>query len=270
MQGTADLTFKMKKVDPKVLAGALVMMPEAAGAKLTKKVENDIHCDHTRETMSPLYRPVRQDLDISTAGGVADYFPNLAQVALLEPEEPLQYMHTVWRSKTVWTVVFGGVVGEANLVIKYNTTFKDAVAGATPKNGELSLRIRREAAGPTSEDQMWRALDSLADACQAFRDEGWDGKTPAWDPNPDPSPAPSPGPEPAPPPGAAARPAAGAGGAGGAAAGDYAGPAGDEGGDTYAPGDAGGDDGSGATGDAGDSSSGHSEAPGRAAAARAQ
>lgn len=29
---------------------------------------------------------------------------------------------------------------QANLVIKYNTTFEDAVAGARPKNGELSLR----------------------------------------------------------------------------------------------------------------------------------
>jgi len=29
---------------------------------------------------------------------------------------------------------------QANLVIKYNTTFQDAVAGARPKNGEISLR----------------------------------------------------------------------------------------------------------------------------------
>jgi hypothetical protein len=30
--------------------------------------------------MSPLYRPVPQSLNISTAAGVKDYFPNLAQV----------------------------------------------------------------------------------------------------------------------------------------------------------------------------------------------
>ena len=37
--------------------------------------------NHTRETMSPLFRPVPRDLDVSTAGGdVARYFPNLAEV----------------------------------------------------------------------------------------------------------------------------------------------------------------------------------------------
>jgi hypothetical protein len=32
--------------------------------------------------MSPLYRPVPQSLNVSTAGGVADYFPNLAQARI--------------------------------------------------------------------------------------------------------------------------------------------------------------------------------------------
>jgi len=30
--------------------------------------------------MSPSYRPVSQDLNISTVAGVKDYFPNLAEV----------------------------------------------------------------------------------------------------------------------------------------------------------------------------------------------
>jgi hypothetical protein len=38
------------------------------------------------------------------------------QVALLDADEPLVFMHTVWRAKVVWAVVFAGVVGEANLV----------------------------------------------------------------------------------------------------------------------------------------------------------
>ncbi|KIY99345.1 hypothetical protein MNEG_8613 [Monoraphidium neglectum] len=196
----------MTQVDPVIGAGSLQLPPTAAGAKLTKKVENDIHCDHLRDTMSPLYRPVPQSLNISTAAGVKDYFPNLAQVVMVDEDEPLQFMHTVWRAKVVWTVIFQGVVGEANLVIKYNTSFEDAVAGTTPKNGELSLRIRREAAGPTSVDRMWRALDAVAGACQAFRNEGWDGKTGPWEPNPTPGPSPDPSPTPEPKPEPSHRP----------------------------------------------------------------
>jgi len=113
----------------------------------------------------------------------------------LDEDEPLVYMHTVHRAKIVWTVVFDGVIGEANLVIKYNTTFADAVAGAFPKNGEFSLRIRREVAGPESERRMAKALTVVANACQVFRDDGWDEKTAAWTPNPDPSPSPSPVPD---------------------------------------------------------------------------
>ena len=89
-------------------------------------------------------------------------------------------MHTVHRAKIVWTVVFAGAVGEANLVIKYNTTFADAAAGRFPKNGELSLRIRREAAEQSGEAALRRALDAVARAAQAFRDDGWDEKTGAW------------------------------------------------------------------------------------------
>lgn len=61
---------------------------------------------------------------------------------------------------------------QANLVIKYNTSFQDAVAGASPKNGELSLRIRREVAeatGTTGEEgkrKLYRALDVIGDAMQ--------------------------------------------------------------------------------------------------------
>jgi hypothetical protein len=61
---------------------------------------------------------------------------------------------------------------QANLVIKYNTTFEDAVAGRVPKNGELSLRIRREVAeatGTKGEDatrRLYAALDAIGDAMQ--------------------------------------------------------------------------------------------------------
>jgi hypothetical protein len=40
----------------------------------------------------------------------------IRQVAYLDENEALPFMHTVWRAKIVWAVVFEGVVGEANLV----------------------------------------------------------------------------------------------------------------------------------------------------------
>lgn len=39
--------------------------------------------NHTRDTMSPSYRPVPQSLDISSPAGVTDYFPNLAEVCVI-------------------------------------------------------------------------------------------------------------------------------------------------------------------------------------------
>eukprot|EP00775_Hariotina_reticulata_P011578 gene11578-11722_t len=185
MPGQADLTFKMKKIDPDVGAGQLQMSPEVGDAKLTAKMENDMHCDHQRVTMSPLYKPVAQSLNISSIGNVQEYFPNLAKMTRLDADELLPFMHDVYRAKIMWTVVFEGVIGEANLVIKYNTSFDDAVSGRDPKNGEVSLRIRREVAeatGTTGEEgkrALYAAMDSLASAMQHFRDAGWDGKTPA-------------------------------------------------------------------------------------------
>eukprot|EP00878_Enallax_costatus_P012778 GHUV01013345.1.p1 GENE.GHUV01013345.1~~GHUV01013345.1.p1 ORF type:complete len:482 (+),score=128.44 GHUV01013345.1:377-1822(+) len=185
MPGMADLTFKMKKVDPDVGPGELQLPHTVCGAKITAKVENDMHCDHARATMSPLFRPVSQTLNISKIGNVKDYFPNLAEITMLDENEPLPFMHEVYRAKIVWTVVYKGVVGEANLVIKYNTTFEDAVAGNWPKNGELSLRIRREVAestGTTGKEgvkKLYEALHAIGDAMQVFRDAGWDGKTPS-------------------------------------------------------------------------------------------
>ncbi|KAF6265402.1 hypothetical protein COO60DRAFT_1697717 [Scenedesmus sp. NREL 46B-D3] len=185
MPGIADLTFKMKLVDPDTAPGEIQLQQQVGAAKLTAKVEHDIHCDHGRPSMSPLYRPVSQDLDISRIANVREYYPNLAQVARLDENEELPFMHEVHRAKVVWTVVFKGVVGEANLVIKYNTSFEDAVAGRMPKNGELSLRIRREVAeatgtkGEDAKQRLYAALDAIGDAMQVFRDAGWDGKTPA-------------------------------------------------------------------------------------------
>ena len=62
-------------------------------------------------------------------------------------------------------------------MIKYNTTFEDAVAGRSPKNGEFSMRIRRKVAATTPE-ALHEGLMALARSCQVFRDHGWDGKTP--------------------------------------------------------------------------------------------
>lgn len=62
--GTADVALKMKAVDEAFGAGPLAL-PEAVGAAaLTAKVEQDVHCDHARVTMSPLYRPVPPSLDM--------------------------------------------------------------------------------------------------------------------------------------------------------------------------------------------------------------
>jgi hypothetical protein len=52
-------------------------------------------------------------------------------------------------------------------VIKHNTTYDDALRGRSPKNGEVSLRIRREAAGRVSEQELRRGLEAVACACQA-------------------------------------------------------------------------------------------------------
>lgn len=57
-------------------------------------------------------------------------------------------------------------------MIKYNTTFEDAVAGTSPKNGEISLRIRREVAeatgttGPEGTQLLWTAMDTIGNAMQ--------------------------------------------------------------------------------------------------------
>eukprot|EP00879_Flechtneria_rotunda_P001435 GHRR01001588.1.p1 GENE.GHRR01001588.1~~GHRR01001588.1.p1 ORF type:complete len:584 (+),score=186.17 GHRR01001588.1:15-1766(+) len=182
MPGTADLTLKMKKLDPAIGISRLKIPHLVDSAKLSQKVENDIHCDHGRPTTSPLFKPVSPHLNISKLCHVKDYFTNLADIAMLDEDEQLPFMHDVHRAKVVWTVVLRGVVGEANLVIKYNTTFEDAVAGVNPKNGEFSMRIRREVAeatGTTSKDKLYDGLDAIAYAMQVFRDAGWDGKTPA-------------------------------------------------------------------------------------------
>jgi hypothetical protein len=185
MPGTADVTLKMKKIDADTGLGGMSLPKEVGASKLTAKMEWDSHCDHGRVSMSPLFRPVRQDLNVSRIGNVLDYYPDLSKVSGLAEDEPLPFMHEVYRAKIVWTVVFKGVIGEANLVIKYNTTFEDAVAGARPKNGEISLRIRRdvaEATGTTGDEgrqRLWAALDAVGSAMQVFRDHGWDGKTPS-------------------------------------------------------------------------------------------
>jgi predicted Zn-ribbon and HTH transcriptional regulator len=74
-------------------------------------------------------------------------------------------------------------------VVKYNTTYDDAVAGARPKNAELSLRIRREAAGDIPEAELMRGLKAAADACQVRCQviQGWcrrQGSRLGWQPQP--------------------------------------------------------------------------------------
>jgi hypothetical protein len=64
-----------------------------------------LHC-------TAVYRPVSQDIDISRIASVREYYPNLAQVARLDENEALPFMHEVHRAKIVWIVVFKGVVGE--------------------------------------------------------------------------------------------------------------------------------------------------------------
>jgi hypothetical protein len=188
--GTADLSLKMKHVDPRL--GPLQGLPPgffAAGVR-TLKLEADVHCDHQRVSISPLFAPVPSDLNVSRASAVAAYFPGLAQLARVDPDEQLPFCHAVWRRKATWAVVYRGLVGEVGLVAKYNTTLSDAAAGRRAKNGEVSLRIRREVAGIAGEGEktererlaaLDEAMDALAVAAQRFRDEGWDGKTPGLD-----------------------------------------------------------------------------------------
>lgn len=63
-----------------------------------------------------VYRPVDQELNVSKIANVQQWFPNLAEVAKLDPEEPLLFMHDVYRAKIVWTVLFNGVIGEVGMV----------------------------------------------------------------------------------------------------------------------------------------------------------
>ena len=204
--GTADLALKMKKVDPRL--GPRQPGVELAGGARAK-LEADVHCDHQRASVSPLFAPVPASLNVSRVGDVAAYFPNLAELARLDPDEPLPFCHAVWRRKATWTVVYRGLVGEVGLVAKFNSTLGDAVAGRRVKNGEVSLRIRREVAAASREGEseeerlgaLYEAMDALAAVAQRFRDAGWDGKSPGLLPPPaSPAPAPSPAPSPAPAP----------------------------------------------------------------------
>jgi len=185
--GAADLALKMKKIDPSLgplQPGAWLFAPGVRA-----KLEADVHCDHQRVSVSPLFSPVPGSLNVSTVGSVAAYFPGLARLAGVAPDERLPFCHAVWRRKATWAVVYRGLVGEVGLVAKYNTTLSDAAAGRRAKNGEVSLRIRREVAGGAraggGDERALRnlaeALDALAGAAQLFRDEGWDGKTPGTD-----------------------------------------------------------------------------------------
>jgi hypothetical protein len=61
---------------------------------------------------------VSQEIDISRIATVREYFPNLAQVARLDENEELPFMHEVHRAKVVWMVVFKGVVGEVGLALE--------------------------------------------------------------------------------------------------------------------------------------------------------
>jgi hypothetical protein len=181
--GTADLAFKMKKVEAKLGPRQGLRFADGVRAKL----EQDIHCDHQRTSVSPLFVPVPGDLNVSRVGDVKTWFPGLSEIARVDEGEQLPFCHAVWRRKAVWAVVYRGLMGELSLMAKYNTTLGDAVAGRRAKNGEVSLRVRREVAsiareGETEEERLkalHEAMDALAMATQRFRDEGWDGKTPA-------------------------------------------------------------------------------------------
>jgi hypothetical protein len=215
-------------------------------AKLSAKMEQDLHCDHQRATFSPIFKPVSAAINVSTLEDAQMYFSNVAKLMRLDPREPLMFIHDVRRAKVVWTLVVNGVMAEvrrgsrggratsrlgvsarcfsdkwveikvcsgsppsqagnphtvsfpthtggirltacvavmphspptpsaalqANLVIKYNTTMQDAVQGVHPKNGEFSLRIRREVA-QAGVEQLRGALDTLGKAMQVKRGQG--------------------------------------------------------------------------------------------------
>ncbi len=50
--------------------------------------------------------------------------------------------------------------------------FEDAVAGVHPKNGEVTLRIRREVA-LVDDPNLMEGLNTIARAMQTLRDRGW-------------------------------------------------------------------------------------------------
>lgn len=72
-------------------------------------------CLHVAVTSAAVFRPVSQTLNISKIANVKQYFPNLAEVTMLDENEVLPFMHEVYRAKIVWTVVYNGVVGEVRL-----------------------------------------------------------------------------------------------------------------------------------------------------------
>jgi hypothetical protein len=57
---------------------------------------------------------VDQSLNVSLIGNVKEWFPNLAEVSRIGEDQPLLFMHEVYRAKIVWTVLFNGVVGEVS------------------------------------------------------------------------------------------------------------------------------------------------------------
>ena len=64
-----------------------------------------------------MFRPVSQTLNISKIANVKEYFPNLDEITMLDENEPLPFMHEVYRAKIVWTVVYKGVVGEVRRLL---------------------------------------------------------------------------------------------------------------------------------------------------------
>ncbi|EIE23719.1 hypothetical protein COCSUDRAFT_63244 [Coccomyxa subellipsoidea C-169] len=179
--GSADLTLKLKDVDPaqapalelnmsskvRPRMAAVCQRSKPKHAHLKVKVENDVYCSYANRANSEFkYSPVPSNTNITTLSGVSEYSPDLPRFLGV----PAGFLLPVYGrrafSKSVWDIQILGVRGVANLVMNYPRA-QAALLGSGAQNAELSFRVKRkdiEALHISGDDQYYDAVDEAAPA----------------------------------------------------------------------------------------------------------
>ncbi|BDA47653.1 hypothetical protein COCOBI_10-5040 [Coccomyxa sp. Obi] len=189
--GNADLTLKLKDVDPaeappldanmsskvRPLVGQVVQRSKPKHAYLKVKVENDVYCTYANRANSEFkYSPVPSNTNITTLAGVSEYFPDLPRFLGLPADFGLPLYSRRSFSKSVWDIKIKGVKGVANLVMNYPNV-QAALLGSGAVSAELSFRLKRkdiEAVHSAGDDQYYDAVDEVIKLCELLHDEHWD------------------------------------------------------------------------------------------------